>query len=377
MSPRLIRLLAIAGAVIVLIGGGLFVGFRLVTNRVNGAIPQADLFGDETPSATPGASPVAPSPSPLPGGDIKGPLNILIVGIDTRESRPGWTPGADAIMILHVNKDLSQAYLTSLPRDLVLTAPAFGPSNYGGGRARLTDVMRFGSRVPGSNRRNPAQGFQLVARTVSRYTGIARWDAGAMLTFSGLYRLVDAFGGIDMYIDQRVVSIHRMPNGEHRPPCSSCEHNYSGPRAVYDVGMRHLRGWQALDYARQRYISGGDYARQRHQRQMIKAIVVKAMAGDVLKNPVRFNQVLVRLGKTLIFDGRGRKPVEFGFALRNLKASAITLVGLPGGSIFNGGQYGGESLNSTTQSSYFAAVRADKVDAWVSSHRNLVNTDPR
>ena len=165
VSPKLIRVLAIAGAVVVLVGGGLFVGTRLLADRVNGAIPQLDLFGDDEPSATAGAS---PSPSPLPGGDIKGPLNILILGIDTRESRPSWTPGADAIMILHVNKDLSQAYLTSLPRDLVLTAPAFGPSNYGGGRARLTDVMRYGSRVPGSTRPNAAQGFQLVARTVSR-----------------------------------------------------------------------------------------------------------------------------------------------------------------------------------------------------------------
>jgi anionic cell wall polymer biosynthesis LytR-Cps2A-Psr (LCP) family protein len=173
-----------------------------------------------------------------------------------------------------------------------------------------------------------------------------------------------------------VVSIHRRPDGKPRPSCAGCSHGYSGPQAVYPVGTRHLVGWQALDYARQRYVPGGDYTRQRHQRQLIKAMVAKALRGDLLKDPIKFTQVVHALGSTLVFDGRGRKPVEFAFALRKLRAESITSVGLPGGSVYSGGQYLGESLGGV-QSSYFAALRQDRIDAWVKSHSNLVNPDPR
>ena len=374
---RSVRLYAIIGAAVVLLGGGAFVGVKLLTNRVNNAIPQADLFGSETPSPSAGASgSPAGSPTPQPGADIKGPLNILLVGIDTRESKPGWIPHSDAVMILHVTKDLSKAYLTSLPRDLVVNIPAFAPARFGGQRTKLTHAMSFGSRVPGSTRANPAQGFQLVARAVSSYTGIARFDAGALVTFSAYRKLVDALGGIDMYIDQNVVSIHIAPNGKHRPPCAGCAHGYSGPQAQYRVGMQHLVGWQALDYSRQRYIPGGDYARQRHHRQLIKAMIGKALQSDLLTNPVKFESVISALGATLVFDGRGRKPIEFAYALRNLRPESITLVGLPGGGAYSGGRYIGENLNGI-QSSYFAALRGDRLDAFVRANPRLVNSDPR
>lgn len=375
MTPT-VRRIAILGVVLALLGAGAFVGVRLLTDRVNDAIPQTDLFGpSDTPSASasPTASPTpSASPTAQPGADIKGPLNILILGLDTREWQPGWIPHSDAVMILHVNKDLSQAYLTSLPRDLVVDIPAFAPARFGGQRTKLTHAMSYGSRVPGSSRPNPAQGFQLVAKTVSKYSGIARFDAGALITFSGYRRLIDALGGIDMYIDQKVVSIHIQPNGVQRKPCGRCEHGYTGARVTYNVGRAHLVGWQALDYARQRYIAGGDYARQRHQRQMIKAMLTKALQGDILTNPTTFDNVLRALGRTLTFDGRGRTPIEFAYALRNLRPATMTLVGLPGSGVTSGGKYIGESL-SGVQASYFTALRQDKLDAWVRTHQNLIN----
>src|SRR4029079_7515972 len=103
---------------------------------------------------------------------------------------------------MHVNADLTSAWLTSLPRDLVVNIPSFAPANFGGGRTKLTHAMSYGARVPGSATPNATQGFQLVAKTVSGYTGIANFDAGVMLTFAGLTDIVNAIGGIDVYIDQ-------------------------------------------------------------------------------------------------------------------------------------------------------------------------------
>jgi LCP family protein required for cell wall assembly len=340
---------------------------------VENAIPQADLLGTPTPTAS-SATVVAPaSPTAPPGSDIKGPLNILIVGVDTRVSVRDWIPHADAVMIMHVNKDLTSAWLTSLPRDLVVNIPAFAPARFGGARTKLTHAMSYGARVPGSSTPNPAQGVQLVAKTVSAYTGIQQFDGAALTTFNGLTALIDGIGGIDIYIDQNVTSIHRRPDGQYRTVCGGCSHGYSGPQAQYNMGNTHLAGWQALDYARQRYIPGGDYARGRHQRQIIKAIVTRLFNTPFMTDLQSIDNLVTVLGSSLIIDARGRRPMEFAWALHNLKAQNITLVGLPGGGAYAGGSYIGESLNGI-QSSYFSALRADNLQAFLAANPGLTNS---
>jgi LCP family protein required for cell wall assembly len=365
--PRGGRLVALIAALAVLVGGGGFAAYQILGSRYE--IPGAALFEDGTPpSDSPSGS---PSPTPLPGADIKGPLNILIAGVDTRSYVPGWRPNSDAIMILHVTKGLDEAYLFSLPRDLVVDIPAFPKSGYRGGRTKINAAIAFGSRVPGSSKVDTAQGFQLLAQTVSKYTGIKRFDAGAVLNFGGMKRLVDALGGVDMYIDQRVASIHMRPDGKAR---TNAGPHGSGPQMVYQVGQMHLNGWQALDYSRQRYISGADYARQRHQRQLIKAMIRKALSLDLATDPVAFDRALRALGGTLIFDGRGRSAIDFAFALGGLGPERMTLVGLPGSSVYSGGSYRGERLSAVAPD-FFAAVRQDRVGPFLATHPNLVGRE--
>ncbi|HWH00698.1 MAG TPA: LCP family protein, partial [Pilimelia sp.] len=299
---------------------------------------------------------------------ISGPLNILLVGVDTRESQPAWQPHADAVLILHVPASLDRAYVTSLPRDLLVTIPAFPPARFGGERTKLTHAMSYGSRVPGGGRPNVAQGFQLLARTVSGYTGIRRFDAGAVLTFRGFDALVDAVGGVQLTVDQRVVSMHRRPDGRHRTLVGG---GYVGPQMVYPPGRRTFNGWQALDYARQRYLSGGDYARQRHHQQLVKALIGKIASLDTVRDPRRLDRVLRALGKTLTFDGRGRRVVDFAYALRRLRPAGVTLVGLPGGGVGSGGGYLGEQLQPVA-GRYFAALRGNRLPAFVAANRSLL-----
>lgn len=369
-----VRLYLIVGvAALVLIGGGIFAAVKIFSGSVDNAIPQADLLGTPTPTGSSVAATVPPSPTAPPGSDIKGPLNVLIVGVDTRTSVKDWIPHADAVMIMHIDKDLTSAWLTSLPRDLVVNIPAFGPANFGGARTKLTHAMSYGARVPGSSTPNSTQGFQLVAKTVSAYTGIAQFDAGAMLTFAGLTDIVNAIGGIDVYIDQNVTSIHRRPDGQYRTVCGGCTHGYSGPQAQYNQGNAHLIGWQALDYARQRYIPGGDYARGRHQRQIIKAMVTRLLATHYMTDFAAIENLVKAVAGGIVVDARGRRPTELAYALRGLKSQNITLVGLPGSGAYAGGSYIGESLNGI-QSSYFAALRADSLQSFIAANPGLANS---
>jgi len=321
-----------------------------------------------SPTATPTPTPT-PSPTPEPGADLTGPLNLLLVGVDTRVSVPGWEPHADAVLVLHVTATLDRAYLFALPRDLVVDIPAFPKAKFPGARTKLTHAMSYGSRVPGRTEEpSTAQGYELLARTVSDYTGIERFDAGAVLTFGGFDKLVDALGGVELYIDQRVVSRHRKPDGTYRDLRGG---SYVGPQMVYEKGVRKLNGWQALDYARQRYIAGGGYARQRHQQQLVKALIGRILDQNLARDRTRLTEVVTALDDALTFQGNGREIIEFGYALSRLRPEAITLVDLPGAGIGTGSAYRGERLTATGRA-FIAELLAGRADAYLAQHPELV-----
>ena len=79
--------------------------------------------------------------------------------------------------------------------------------------------------------------------------------------------------------------------------------------------------------------------------------------------------------RLLTIDLRGRQLHEYVYALRNLRPENVTLVSLPGGSVFNGGSYAGEAL-APIQAAYFGAVRSDTVGDFLAANPSLIN-DPR
>jgi anionic cell wall polymer biosynthesis LytR-Cps2A-Psr (LCP) family protein len=360
----------IVGAVVVVLlaGGGL-------------AWAVGSRSGDGKPAAAPAtvASSAAPSlsadpsaaPAPSPGADIEGPLDLVILGVDTRVSIPDWEPHSDAIMLLHVEPGLRSAYLYSLPRDLRVTMPKFAPAGFGGGTYKLTEAMSRGSRVPGTKATSVPQGYELLTRTLSGYTGIKQFQAGAILNFGGLDKLVDKLGGIDLTVDETVKSHHRKPDGSLRP-LKPGGGDYLGPQKVYPPGNRHLTGWEAIDYARQRYgLPNGDYDRQRHQRQMIKAVLTKARAQGLGSDPAKLQGLIDALGKSLVYVG-GRTPLEYAYALRDLDPAKITMVELPGASVSSGGTYRGEQLTAEGRA-FLKAVAQDQPARFLAAHPKLIN----
>lgn len=353
--PRWARLCTVFGVVLLVLSGGTLVGYRTLVHRYEGAVGKADLFGDQAAGATEKKS------------DIKGPLNILLVGIDPR--KPETPPLADSIMILHVPAGMDRGYLFSLPRDLRVKIPAFPKADFAGRTDKLNAAMSFGSRVPGQNP-DAARGFELLAETVRQVTGIKRFDAGAIINFTGFKKIVDAMGGVDMYIERDVTSEHLQPDGTARQlrPGGG---GYLGPQAEYKKGNAHLKGWQALDYVRQRYPRNGvpdaDYGRQRHQQQFVKAMVSQAFSADVVTNPVKLDKVLRAAGQSLIFNGRGNSVVDFALALKSLRADSIETIKLPGGPIEVNGAYKGERFDPAVED-FFAALRTGQVDAFLLEH---------
>lgn len=358
--PRWARLCTVFGTVLTVLSGAVLVGTEVLMARYEGAVGKADLFGDQAAGAQAKKS------------EIKGPLNILLVGIDPRT--PTAAPLADSIMVLHVPASMDRAYLFSLPRDLYVPIPPFKKADFPGETTKINAAMSFGSKVPGANP-DAARGFELLATTVQNVTGIKRFDAGAIINFTGFQKIVDAMGGVDMYIERDVKSEHKQPDGKPRPGNTRGE-GYVGPQALYKKGNRHLSGWQALDYVRQRYPKNGvpdsDYGRQRHQQQFVKAMVGQAFSADVVSNPIKLDKVLRAAGQSLIFNGRGNSVVDFGIALKDIRPNTIEMIKLPGGGVFEGKKYLGEQFQEGVPD-FFTALHNEQLDPFLLEHPEFVN----
>jgi polyisoprenyl-teichoic acid--peptidoglycan teichoic acid transferase len=371
-APRWAVLVTVIGALLMTGSGGVLLASELVRRHISGAIPQEDLFGEDEPAET-------------YGEDIEGPLDILLVGVDTRPSNPNDTPRGDAIMVIHVNRTLDKAYMISFPRDLLVDIPADPDSGYLGGTDRINAAMFHGADPnPGEPGPDVARGFALLADTVRELTGIEDFAAGAVMRFEGFDAMVDAMGGVTVELTERIVSEHRQPDGTHRPNCGTdC---YSGPQMVYEAGTGpcgtagadgsftcDLDGWMALDVVRQRYgLEGGDYGRQKNQQRVLRAILDRAVGRDMITNPGALNDLLQAVGDSMIFDGQGNDPIDFAFALRNLRPSSLVDINLPGTNIGTGAAYQGEQLDPVAVE-VFAALRRDELDQFLSEHRDLAS----
>jgi LCP family protein required for cell wall assembly len=358
--PRWARWCAVLGALLMVGSGGTIVFSQVLVARYADSVKTEDLFGDEAVGATPDAK-----------SDIKGPLDILLVGIDPRD--PQTLPLADSIMVVHVSADLGSAYVFSIPRDTFVAIPPFEKAGWRGGKDKINAAMAHGSKVPGELP-SAVRGFELLSKTVSDLTGIERFDAGAIINFDGFVKVVDAMGGVDLYVDELTKSEHLKPDGSKRPLNPRDREHYMGPQKVYEVGDHHMEGWEALDFVRQRYgLKGTDYGRQRHQQQFLKAMAKKATSGDVVTNPAKLDAVLRAAGESLIFNGRGRSVVDYAFALKGIRPDSMMMVKLSGGGITgDNGAYLGEALQSGTDD-FFKAVRDDTLAQFLTSNPQFLN----
>jgi len=363
-SPLWARLCAIFGCILMVLSGGALVTSQVLVARYAGAVNQQDLFGDGAAAST-----------KQKASDIKGPLNILLAGIDPRDSKTA--PLADSIIVVHVSKNMEDAYLFSIPRDLVVDIPPYEKTGFRGGRAKINAAMSYGSETPDGGH-YVRQGFGLLAKTVSQLTGIETFDAGAIVNFGGFRRIVDAMGGVTMTVDQDVKSEHLQPDGQPRPKLSRCANNlcahpYYGPQKEYKKGTYHLQGWEALDYVRQRYgLKNGDYDRQRHQQQFIKAMADQALSKDVVTSPAKVDSVLRVAGASLTFDGQGHSVIDWGLALKSIRPGNMTLIKLPGRSVISGGVYRGEALDDTA-GEFFASLKHGTVATFLLEHPEFIN----
>ncbi|WP_238009452.1 LCP family protein [Dactylosporangium sp. AC04546] len=362
------------GTVLAVLAGAVLVAKEALFTYALRGVAQQNLLGDS-----------GNRDQQIGHASVTGAKNILLIGVD---ARPGQDPHepvrSDSIIILHIPASYDAAYLVSIPRDTWVEIPPYdnGARQYPGGHDKINAAFAYGGNgLAGTAARGRA--VELLALTIKKLCGVT-FDGAAIVDFTGFQQVVNVLGGVDMYVDQETtsVSIGHNSKGETVVPFRQYTRDDGGQGldpvpgvtpVVYHVGYQHLEPWQALDYVRQREtLPNGDYDRQRHQQQFIKAVFKRMLSKDMLTNPVRFNKVGEVAGKAMTIDNGGIDLADWAYAMRGVSGDDVLTIKSNEGT-FNQSPGNGtaEELDRTTVN-LLTAVRTDKVKGFVTAHPELV-----
>lgn len=326
IRPRWGRIALVATALVALVALTATACFYLYAKNLNDDLKRTDPF-----SAIPGDRPAK---------TVEGSINILLLGSDSRdpdnpkgdENGPSRT---DTIIILHFPKNHDKAYLVSIPRDTYVYIPKSPDGQFGDRRAKINAAYAWG-------------GLPLVVQTVEGFTGL-RMDNVVVIDFGGFKEVTDALGGVDMYVERDIKSIHR-------------------PYRTFHKGMNHFNGEEALDYCRQRYqFPDGDFARVRHQQEFLKALMDKAASTGTLTNPAKLNSFLRSATKAITVD-QDFSLIDMALEFHGLRSDKLTFITSPytGTDTING-----ESVvvsDKEKAAGMYAAMAQDKMADWVAAN---------
>ncbi|HEY2277129.1 MAG TPA: LCP family protein [Streptosporangiaceae bacterium] len=257
---------------IVLLGAVVAGGFAYL-NHVVGAIPRIPVnFTVLRTSATTGGMTVL-----LTGKQI-GPTGAT--------SESGTSGESGLIMLLHLNANHQAGGAVSIPPQTEVNVPGYG-------QMQLWDTLKAG-------------GPSLLVRTVQSMTGVPI-NHYATLDFNHVASTINAIGGVTVTLPDNA---------------SSFGH-------VFHKGVNQLTGTTAMDYVRQPSLS--ETGRVLRQQSLLRAVLAKLYADDLLRHPVIMMRVLGSFKTMLTVDSNfSNSQIEsMANQLAHLSPSAETFVTAP------------------------------------------------
>ncbi|MFF5231741.1 LCP family protein [Dactylosporangium sp. NPDC000521] len=367
-DPLWAKLLLVLGALLLVASGGGLIGGKLLLDHYSDQITHEGGLGQAAAQ----------------GNTIDGPINLLLVGVDERAGNAEMGVRADSIIIAHIPASHDAVYLTSIPRDTRVKIPAFPKTKYTGGTGKINAAFQAGSDNGGGR----DGGLELLAETVKELAGGSlRFNGAAIVNFDGFKGLVDAMGGVHMCVDERVTSIHTGWNtktGKEGVPYNFVNDLPTTLKPnmrpqIYEVGCYDMAAWEALDYVRQRdklANNDGDYGRQRHQQQFIKAMLKKATSSGVIFNPIKITEMLNRMGDAVSFYNNKIVLTDWIFTLKGIKPDQMVTLKVNNGD-FHSETIGGQSyeiLDDNAKALLTAIVR-DEVGPFLADHPEMINNN--
>ncbi|MFE9689734.1 LCP family protein [Micromonospora sp. NPDC005806] len=357
-DPLWAKLTVIFGAVLMMTSGVAIVGSKAVIGQATSGIAQRNLLGDAGKTEAEG------------GNSLDGPIDMLLLGVDARERWAKDDVRSDTIIILHIPASHDQAYLISIPRDTEAQIPANPKSGYKGGVDKINAAFFHGAQNGGGWE----GGAQLMAKTIKSMTGIS-FDGAAIINFGGFKSVIDALGTVRICVSHEVKSHHMsMVDGKPMWNADAKKTGKAYTPVVHKKGCREMEGWEALDYARQRYgLPNSDYDRQQNQQQLIKAMAKKATDKGMLTNPLKLNQLIKAAGKAFILDTGGVPIADFIYTLKGVSGNDLVTLRTNGGTYSPNSDGSKESLNELSMQ-MFRAVKNDKLADFVVANPGVLST---
>lgn len=293
---RLRRLGWLAAAVIVL----LVAGTTYAWIRLNSNITRVDV-----------TKMLGTRPSEPTATGSAGPLNILILGSDTRKNLGTTAYGTDTIeggdhsdtnLLVHLSANREWATVVSIPRDSMVPGPR---------DCSATDPVSDWE-VRQWNYNYNLGGPGCTIRTLEGNTGIYV-NHFAVVNFAGFKDMVDALGGVEV--------------------CTTKAVDDKDSGLALSPGRHILNGEQALGYVRARKTigDGSDIGRIKRQQAFMSSVIQEATATSILFRPDKLYGFLNAATKALTtdpdFDTGTMRDVAL--SVRNLSPKDIDFVTVP------------------------------------------------
>ena len=233
--------------------------FRLIVALTSGVIllvaSVAGIFGFAARNLAGNIEALEVISSPKPVAET-GPLNILLMGTDTRtdqgggfgsEDEYGGTGRSDTTILIHLSNDRKSAIAVSIPRDSVVNIPACTKED-GTTVAERTDLF---------NSAFASAGPACTIKTLETLTGVTINHA-VIVDFIGFSNVVDALGGIKVCLTEAVDEPVENGAGIQLP-----------------AGVQVVDGKNALGLMRARYslADGSDLKRIERQQELISLTI--------------------------------------------------------------------------------------------------------
>lgn len=224
----------------------------------------------------------------LPVDLSRDPVQILIIGSDTRAGQGGETgevdeeAKADVMMLMTMSGDRSNVTMVSFPRDLLVPLPACEDPETG----ETSEPVGLGQL--NSSLSNGGPGCTVAA--INELTGL-QIDHFMMADFNAVTELSKAVGGVEVCVNQAV------------------EDEYSGLQLP--AGTSEIEGEQALAFLRTRHAfgTGGDEGRIRAQQSFLASLARKVKEEGTLSNIPRLYSIAEAVTRNLtVDDGLGEIP---------------------------------------------------------------------
>ena len=243
--------------------------------------------------------------------DIDGPINVLLIGSDTREDQGDTNYGpvgsalADVIIMVHISSDRQNVVALSIPRDLMVSVPAC-PNPEGGEDFPAREFVQINSTMA---KAGPA--CTLLA--VQELTGVTM-PYLAMIDFKGVIAMSEAIGGVDVCVAEPI------------------NDDYS--KLYLEAGEHTLIGDEALAFLRTRHGvgDGSDLSRISNQQVFLTSLVRKLKDEGALTNPfTMFKLGTAALSNMTLSRSLTDLGVIFGLAqqVNEVDLDKITFIKLP------------------------------------------------